>query len=765
MDREYTKELEEKCIQDCPPKCRNKCPLNIDLRAMLKAVQKDDFTQALSIYMKSVIFPEIISRICDGPCLEACIRADLGGAVEIRKIEEAVVRYGSKKERKIRILRKRNERVAVIGGGLTGLSSAFHLYEKGYKVHVFEKRNCLGGRVLKFKENGLSEDIINTDLKLLKNELIEISLNTAISDDDFQRLSDSFSAILVTTGIDSEYGWTDKLPIDSNFFTTSTPGIFAAGSLLRKNYSPALSLSDGRSAAISIDRYLQGVSIGAGREAENADNDCLFTNTSEVKAAAPIVPDGDFYSKEEAVKEASRCLLCECMECVKACSLLEYYESYPRKYVRELSNSINQFYGVRKTKHMINGCTYCGLCGKLCPNDLSMGEVCKNGKRELVERGIMPPAIHDFPIQDMLDAVSDSCSLTLGKEQPDYIYFPGCQMQAIMPDLLLKSYLKLRELIGADTALHLGCCGAPAEWAGRTEMRDDVLALFSVCWESLGKPKIIYACTSCRQILTKIAEDEKLVSVWEIFDERLPEGIASGDESSNMPAKTIAISDSCTAKELPKVRKSVRSLFKKQGYEPSELKYNGEEARCCGFGGLVSHAEPDIGSKISLARISESPLEYGVYCVMCGEHFRKEGKNTSHILEILFGQSINRIETGKRTSWSLRQDNRRRLFEKIQNEFLPEAEKPAVEEWENLKLYIEPEIFEEMEERMILIRNVQRLIYESEISGQKILDPGTGRYTASNKPGVVTYWAEYSPEKDGYRLHKAYSHRLEIKDQ
>ena len=480
--------------------------------------------------------------------------------------------------------------------------------------------------------------------------------------------------------------------------------------------------------------------------------------------ALPVNPAGDCYREEEARGEAARCLLCECLECVKACSLLEHYESYPRKYVRELSNSVNQFYGVRKTKHMINGCTGCGLCAELCPNDLSMGDVCTEGKRELVERGIMPPAIHDFPIQDMMDAVSDSCSLTIGSGRPGYLYFPGCQMQALMPDLLLESYRSLRKLCGEGTALHLGCCGAPADWAGRTVLRDQVLGDFRSRWEALGRPKIIYACTSCRKTLSNIAGESELVSAWEVFDGKLPEGLPSSTASPGIPS-AVAVADSCTARHLPDVRHSVRSLFRKQGVELTELGYNGDKARCCGFGGLVSHAEPDIGRKISRARIVESPLDYGVYCVMCGEHFRAEGKNSHHVLELLFGPSRHRTEPGKKTSWSLRQDNRRVLCAEVRKEFASDAESAGPEIWEGLRLYIEPDVFSEMEDRMILVRNVQRLIFEAESSGRRILDPSSGRYTASSKPGVVTYWAEYSPERGGYRLHRAYSHRLEIKDE
>ncbi len=763
MDRDYIRKLEDKCIQECPPGCRSLCPLHSDVRAMIAAEQKGDFTGALEIYMKAVPFPGILGSICDAPCRAGCVRSDLGGAISVQELEAAALRYGERKERKVRILRKKPGSVAVVGGGLSGLSGALYLYEKGYKVCLYEKESRLGGRVLDYLGDQLSEALLQDDLSVMEKTDIEINCSAVVTDENFPDLADRYSAVLVAAGAKAaEESWAAAIKPDSWFFETESAGIFAAGSCTRSNYSPVLSIAEGKRAALSIDRYLQGVSVSAGRESEGSYESCLFTKTDGIKNEAVVESEGLYFSREEAKKEASRCLLCECMECVKACSLLESYESYPRRYVRELSNSVNQFYGVRKTKHMINGCTDCGLCGYLCPNDLSMGDVCTQGKRELVERGIMPPAIHDFPIRDMLDANSESCSLTTCPENSEYIYFPGCQMQALMPDLLLKSYRSLLQMINGKIALHLGCCGAPADWAARTGLRDDVLEAFRLEWEKCGKPVIIYACTSCRKTLAHIADEAELVSVWEIFDRLLP--AESIIRHPDLPVH-IAVADSCTARSLPAVRKSVRNLFEKLGCITEELEYNGEKARCCGFGGLVSHAEPDMGKKISRARISESRLDYGVYCVMCREHYTAEKKNSWHLFEYLFGPSEHRATLGKRISWSSRQENRRRLREETGNKFASGLKPAEPEEWERLRLFIGPEVYDRMEERMILVRNIQKLIYDAELSGRKIVDPLTNRITASDKPGIITYWAEYSPENDGFRVHRAYSHRLEIKEQ
>ena len=234
MDREYIKELEEKCIQDCPPGCQSLCPLHLDVRNMIRAVQEGDFAAALSVYMKSVPFPGILSGICDAPCRSGCMRSGLGGAVEIRGLEAAAVRYGGRRERKVRILRKRSETVAVVGGGLSGLSAALFLNEKGYRVRLFEKSGSLGGRVLGYIGRGVTEEGLRSDLKVLEKDGIEISLGSPIAGGEFQKLRESFPAVLVTAGSDAGGSICSGLRPDPELFTNRT-----SGSLRCRQHPPA----------------------------------------------------------------------------------------------------------------------------------------------------------------------------------------------------------------------------------------------------------------------------------------------------------------------------------------------------------------------------------------------------------------------------------------------------------------------------------------------------------------------------------------------
>ncbi|TEB04435.1 putative glutamate synthase (NADPH) small subunit [Pelotomaculum schinkii] len=88
--------LENLCIQEEPVYCSAVCPVHVDVRSMLKQIQKGSFSDAERLYRKKVIFPSIVSRICDEPCKNACLRNNLDDPLSIRLLEKACVDYSGK---------------------------------------------------------------------------------------------------------------------------------------------------------------------------------------------------------------------------------------------------------------------------------------------------------------------------------------------------------------------------------------------------------------------------------------------------------------------------------------------------------------------------------------------------------------------------------------------------------------------------------------------------------------------------------------------
>ena len=83
--------------------------------------------------------------------------------------------------------------------------------------------------------------------------------------------------------------------------------------------------------------------------------------------------------------------------------------------------------------------------------------------------------------------------------------------------------------------------------------------------------------------------------------------------------------------------------------------------------------------------------------------------------------------------------------------------------YEQVSLYISEEVERLMENRHILREDLQKVIHHAESTGEKFINPSTGRSLAFLRPTRVTFWVEYSLAGEGYQVHGAYCHRMEMK--
>lgn len=768
MDHQRIVEFEEKCTQERPPACSTACPVHVDVRSFVVAMQAGKFKEAFNIYKKNVPFPGIIGRICDHPCQTTCKRGEAGDAISIAALEKACVQMNSSPPAPITVPPK-DKRVAVVGGGLSGLTAAFNLAGKGYRVVVFETTDRLGGSLWEIPEEVLSKEIIAAEIAVLDDLGVESRFNTTVGQTlSLPDLCKEFDAVYLGPGkisgdtLGLELDQEGRPYIDPVTFTTSREGVFAGGGLrISPEYSPIVSLSDGRRAAISIDRYLQQVSLTAARENEGPYQTRLFTNTKGVEPLPAVVPvnPAQGYTREEAILEAGRCLQCQCLECVKACTYLDHFKAYPKKYVRQINHNLKMIMGNHTANKMINSCSLCGLCQEVCPEGFHMGELCQETRTEMFNKGKMPPSAHDFPIRDMAFSNSELCVLTRhqpGHASSSHIFFPGCQLSASAPDHVEKAYAYLTERVAGGVGLMLRCCGAPAEWSGRAELFQTGLQEITDQWQEMGKPRLILACSTCYQMFKKYLPEIEIASLWELYNELgLPE-VAAPQKPS-----LVAVQDACTTRHETHIHASVRRILQKLGFEIEELPTNGETTECCGYGGLMLFANRKLADDVIKRRINESPADYVAYCAMCRDNFAARGKKTYHLLDLIYGEA-DVTPAKKGPGYSQRHENKARLKNKMLKEVWGDKVSEQKRSFETIKLSIPAAVNEVMEDRLILLEDVQKVIEYAERTGNKIFNRNNGHIMACYKPVSVTYWVEYTPQEDGFAIHNAYSHRMVV---
>ena len=774
MDQKQLRELEAQCIQEHAPPCTAACPLHVDVRGVLAALARADFNAARQMLIKRLPFPGIIGRVCEQPCQAVCHRKAMGGVLEIAALEQACADYGALPGPPRRVPR-RGKRIAVIGGGLSGVTVAFDLARKGHNVTLFEAAAHLGGALWETPESMLPRAVLTAELEAALQDVV-VQCNRLIDADQLAALRADFDAIYlgVGTGPNAAFALDLAQSTDPATFVTTQDGIFAGGRAIHRSAvedaesltthnsqlaTPFItSVSTGRRAAISIDRYVQQVSLTASRENEGTYTTRLYTNLEGI-APAPVIQPAALetgYTRAEAAQEAARCLQCECMECVKVCAYLEHYGSYPKQYLRQIYNNLSIVMGERQFNILINSCSLCGLCGEVCPEELNMADVCREARQLMVAQKRMPPSAHDFALRDM--AFSNGPAATLARRAPgsarsEYVFFPGCQLGASTPEHVERVYAYLRETL-PNVSLSLRCCGAPAEWAGRSDLFDATLAAFRADYAALGGGQVILACSTCYQMFKTHLPDVPIVSLWEIFDAHgLPETAADADLA-------LAIHDPCTTRYERAVQDSARNVARAAGCAVEELPLNRERTECCSYGGLMWLANRPLAETVAQRRVAAHPADYVTYCAMCRDFFAAQGKPTLHLLDVLFEQDLAARAARPGPRFSQRHDNRaqlkRRLLAQLWEEVMDET--PS----DSKPLHFSENVAARIDRRLILEEDIRQVLAYVERTGNCFRQPETGHLLAYHKPANVTYWVEYTPAEDGYHIHNAYSHRMEI---
>ncbi len=750
MDQAGLRKLEAQCVQEEPPSCTAECPLHVDARTFCTLMNEGNWSKAWGILTRTLPLPGVLSRLCHGPCMDACLRSKKGGAINLPALERFCAVQVTKPVRSIPMPAK-GKRVCVLGGGLAGLSAASDLVRKGIKVVLHSSKPGL--ELAEADSSPLPSGILESELERLAKLGVDFQPAINVSRAECESLLEEFDAVVIDR-TEQDIAPLNLDEPDAVTLGTSLPGLFIAG----VEGEPIFQAASGRKAALSSERFMQGASMVAGRDREGSYESLLHTNLDGVAPVDPVAVPEDGYDVEQAKAEAGRCIHCECLECVKHCEYLEQFGSYPKVYARQIYNNQTIVMGTRMANSLINSCTLCGLCETLCPGDFSMEDLCLHARRDLVEQGHMPQSAHEFALRDMNFANGPDCSLARsapGTKASTHLFFPGCQLTASRPDAVRSVYDHLRHNI-PGMGIMLRCCGAPAEWSGQVSEYDRAISELRSQWESLGQPEIVCACPTCQGMIRSALPGASVSSLWQVLqDTGLP-------ESAKNVGMELTVHDPCTARHEPELRQQARTMLESVGAQLNEVEMSGELTECCGFGGLLAEANPKLGSDVAKRRADALSGEVVTYCAMCRDMLSKGGARISHVLDILFPDAaVGDMAARPVPGYSRRRENRAHLREELLRDLWQEPGAPP-KPYDELAVSFSDAALSVMEERRILESDVRKTLLHSRDTGQRLVHKETGRLRATYRPVAVTYWVEFE-EKDGeYFVHNAWCHRMRV---
>ena len=197
-----------RCLNCKNPKCRNGCPVSIDIPAFISKVKDKDFEGAAKEIAKYSSLPAVCGRVCpqEKQCEGKCVLGIKGDPVSIGKLERFTADWATEYNVDLSETSPKNGmKVAVIGSGPSGLTCAGDLAKMGYDVTIFEALHKAGG-VLEYgipefrlpKEKVVAKQVENIKKMGVKIETNVIVGRTITIDELFD--NEGFKAAFIGSG-------------------------------------------------------------------------------------------------------------------------------------------------------------------------------------------------------------------------------------------------------------------------------------------------------------------------------------------------------------------------------------------------------------------------------------------------------------------------------------------------------------------------------------------------------------------------------------
>lgn len=202
---EYNALIEELLDAETLPPCVGNCPANVDARAQSFFLADDRPGEAYEIVRSRNIMPGVLGRICHHPCESACRRNYYDEAIAIRPLHRvAYEQYQPLRAERVKKLPvTRDERIAIIGSGPSGLAAAHDLMHLGFEVHVYEKDHAAGGALYSgVPSYRLPRDIIKNEVDDLVAMGMRLITGVKIGEDvPIDHLIGEYDAVLIAAGL------------------------------------------------------------------------------------------------------------------------------------------------------------------------------------------------------------------------------------------------------------------------------------------------------------------------------------------------------------------------------------------------------------------------------------------------------------------------------------------------------------------------------------------------------------------------------------
>ncbi len=282
--------------------------------------------------------------------------------------------------------------------------------------------------------------------------------------------------------------------------------------------------------------------------------------------------------------------------------------------------SINKIAYSSKAVEAMYQCATCGLCKTWCKPEVDVANIVEKARKEIVQEGLAPQSVIEVNeiTQKHLNPygepnVNRFSKLKIGgntkKRKSEILYFVGCTTAYKHPEIA-NSIIDIMKLTDADFTLLADseqCCGSPLIRLGFEDEAKKLIAHNSKAINDLECKLVVTGCPGCHRTLKEdyprlgFTLDAEVMHLTEYLDS------TSKDISGQEFAKKVTYHDPCHLGRHSNIYDQPRNILQQvKGIKLVEMDWNKKNSNCCGSGGGLRVAYPNIAETAGLKRLNEA---------------------------------------------------------------------------------------------------------------------------------------------------------------
>ncbi|MGM0451935.1 MAG: NAD(P)-binding protein [Thermodesulfobacteriota bacterium] len=198
------------CPMLTPAPCQMACPAGIDIPTYITLIGEGRYAEAVEIIRRDNPFPWICGLICTHPCEFMCVRGRMDHSIAIMDLKGVAAEKAMSAGRYVNPpqLPDNGRKVCVIGAGPGGLTAAYYLALRGYRVTVIDSLPVAGGMMMVgIPRYRLPREVIDREVAMIEDLGVKIRLNTRVGKDvTISELdAEGYQAYLLAIGAHGSY--------------------------------------------------------------------------------------------------------------------------------------------------------------------------------------------------------------------------------------------------------------------------------------------------------------------------------------------------------------------------------------------------------------------------------------------------------------------------------------------------------------------------------------------------------------------------------